>query len=150
MSAHWPSGSWPAGTSTHVPAVPVIEHDRQLPVHAVRQQAPCSQKPLEHSPVVVQVAPFGFLPQLPPVQTLGATQLASVVQLTRQEPVVPHWYAPQLVAVDVPQVPEPSHVRGGVNVVPLQVEAAQVVPVAYLRHAPPPSQVPSVPQLEVP
>ena len=53
-------------------------------------------------------------------------------------------------AVAVPQVPAPSQVRGGVNVVPLQVEAVQVVPVAYLRQAPPPSQVPSVPQVEAP
>jgi hypothetical protein len=89
MSAHWPSGSWPAGTSTQVPAVPVIEQDRQLPVQAVRQQAPCSQKPLAHSAVVAQVAPFGFFPQLPPVQTLGATQSASAVQVTRHAPLGP-------------------------------------------------------------
>jgi len=130
LSAHWPSGSWPAGTSTHVPAVPVIEHDRQLPVQAVRQHEPCSQKPLEHSVVVVQVAPFGFLPQLPPVQTLGATQSALVAQVTRHAPVAPQTYAPQLVAVAVPQVPAPSQVRAGVNVVPLQVEGEQVVPLA--------------------
>jgi hypothetical protein len=89
LSAHWPSGSWPAGTNTHVPAVPVIPHDRQAPVQAVRQQVPCSQNPLEHSAVVVQVAPFGFLPQLPPVQTLGATQSVSAVQLTKQLPLGP-------------------------------------------------------------
>jgi hypothetical protein len=58
-------------------------------VHAVRQQAPCSQNPLAHSAVVVQVAPFGFLPQLPPVQTLGAMQSASFVHVTRQEPLAP-------------------------------------------------------------
>jgi hypothetical protein len=30
----------------------------------------------------------------------------------------------------VPQVPTPSQVRAGVNVVPLHVDAAQVVPLA--------------------
>jgi hypothetical protein len=35
-----------------------------------------------------------------------------------------------VVAVAVPQVPAPSQVRAGVNVVPEQVEAAQVVPLA--------------------
>lgn len=90
LSAHCPSGSSPAGTSMHVPAVPVIPHDRQLPVQAVRQHVPCSQKPLEHSVAPVQVAPLGRLPQLPPVQTLGATQSASAVQVPRQVPVAPH------------------------------------------------------------
>jgi hypothetical protein len=55
-----------------------------------------------------------------------------------------------LVAVDVPQVPAPSQVRAGVNIVPLQVDGEQVVPLAYRRQAPPPSQVPSVPQLGAP
>jgi hypothetical protein len=130
LSAHWPSGSAPAATSVHVPAVPVSAHERQLPVQAVRQQAPCSQKPLEHSVAAVHEAPFGRLPQLPPVQTLGATQFVSVVQLARQVPEVPHWYAPQLVGETVPQVPAPSQVRAGVKLVPVQVDAAQVVPLA--------------------
>ena len=53
-------------------------------------------------------------------------------------------------AEEVPHVPAPSQVRAGVKVVPLQVGAAQVVPVAYRRHAPLPSQVPSVPQVDAP
>jgi hypothetical protein len=55
-----------------------------------------------------------------------------------------------LVAVAVPHVPAPSQVRAGVNVVPAQVDAAQVVPLAYRRQAPLPSQVPSVPQVDAP
>ena len=89
MSAHWPSGSSPAATSRQVPVVPARLQDRQLPVQAVRQQAPCSQKPLPHSAAAVHAAPFGRLPQLPPVQTLGATQSASAVHVARQVPVVP-------------------------------------------------------------
>ena len=130
LSAHWPSGSSPAGTSTHVPAVAAMPQDRQLPVQAVRQQVPCSQKPLEHSAAAVHVAPLGRLPQLPPVQTLGATQSPSVAQVARQVPAVPHLYAPQLPAVDVPHAPAPSQLRAGVKVVPLHVDAAHVVPIA--------------------
>jgi hypothetical protein len=150
LSAHWPSGSAPAGTSVHVPVVPASPHDRQAPVHAVRQQVPCSQKPLAHSAAVVHEAPLVRLPQLPALQTFGATQSVSAPQVIRQAPVAPHLYAPQFVAVEVPHVPAPSQVRAGVNVVPLQVDAAQVVPIAYWRQAPPPSQVPSVPQVPAP
>jgi hypothetical protein len=107
-----------------------MPHDRQLPVQAVRQQVPCSQKPLEHSAAAVHVAPLGRLPQLPPVQTLGATQSASAVHVARHVPLAPHLYAPQLPALAVPHVPAPSQVRAGVKVVPLQVDAAQVVPMA--------------------
>jgi hypothetical protein len=150
LSAHCPSGSWPAGTSTHVPADAAIPQDRQAPVQAVRQQVPCSQKPLEHSAAAVHDAPLPFLPQLPPVQTLGATQSASAVHVARHVPAPPHLYAPQLVAVAVPHVPVPLQVRAGVNVVPLHVDAAQVVPIAYRRQAPLPSQVPSLPQVLAP
>jgi len=130
LSAHWPSGSSPAGTSTHVPALPLRPQDRQLPVQAVRQQVPCSQKTLPHSAAAVQVAPLGRLPPLPPVPTFGATQSPSVVQVARHVPAVPHLYAPQLPALVVPHVPAPSQARAGVNVVPLHVDAAQVVPIA--------------------
>ena len=89
LSAHWPRGSSPAGTSVQVPAVAVIPQERQLPVQAVRQQVPCSQKPLEHSVAPVQAVPLGFLPQLPPLQTLGATQSALVAQVARHVPDAP-------------------------------------------------------------
>ena len=89
LSAHCPSGSAPAATSVHVPAVPASPHDRQAPVHAVRQQVPCSQKPLAHSAAVVHDAPLVRLPQLPALQTLGATQSASRAQVTRQAPLPP-------------------------------------------------------------
>jgi hypothetical protein len=42
-SAHWASGSCPAGTLMHVPALPVIAQDLQLPVQVVAQQTPCAQ-----------------------------------------------------------------------------------------------------------
>jgi hypothetical protein len=37
-SAHWPSGSWPAGTLVQVPSEPAIAHDWQVPAQAVPQQ----------------------------------------------------------------------------------------------------------------
>jgi hypothetical protein len=86
LSAHCPSGSAPAGTSVQVPAVPVMPHERQAPAQAVRQHAPCSQNPLAHSVVAVHAAPLGFLPQLPPLQTLGATQSALVMHVAKQVP----------------------------------------------------------------
>ena len=89
LSAHCPSGSAPAGTSVHVPAEPASPQDRQLPEHAVRQHVPCSQKPLAHSAAVVHDAPLVRLPQLPALQTLGATHWASPVQVMRQVPLPP-------------------------------------------------------------
>jgi hypothetical protein len=89
LSAHWPSGSSPAATSVQVPAEPASAHERQAPMHPDRQQTPCSQKPLAHSVVDAQAVPFVFLPQLPPLQTLGATQSALVAQVVRQLPPVP-------------------------------------------------------------
>ena len=47
------------------------------------------------------------------------------------------------------QVPMPSHDRGDDSVEPVQLAPPQFVPAAYLRHAPAPSHLPSVPH-EVP
>lgn len=48
------------------------------------QQTPCAQKPEPQSAATAQVAPIGFFPQLPAVQTLGETQSAVVVQVVLQ------------------------------------------------------------------
>lgn len=76
-------------TSVHVPAVPARLHDRQLPVQAEMQQAPCSQNPLPHSVAAAQAAPFGFFEQVVPLQTFGETQSEVVAQVVRQLPPVP-------------------------------------------------------------
>jgi hypothetical protein len=49
--------------------------------------------------------------------------------------------------VAAPQTPAPSHARADVNVEPLQLAAAHEVPMTYLRHAPAPLQVPSLPHV---
>ena len=48
------------------------------------------------------------------------------------------------------QVPVPLQVRAGVNVDPAHEAATQVVPAMYSRQVPPPSQVPSLPQVAAP
>lgn len=68
----------------HVPRLPVSAHDRQVPVQASSQQRPWAQKFEPHSVAAVQTAPCGFLPQLPALQTFGAMQSASAVQVVRQ------------------------------------------------------------------
>jgi hypothetical protein len=86
---HWLRGSWPAGTDEQVPSAPARAHDRQVPVHAPVQQIPCSQKAELHSLADPQVAPIGFLPQLPVMQVLGALQSPLTVQVVRQVPLAP-------------------------------------------------------------
>jgi hypothetical protein len=83
-TAHWPSGSCPAGTGEQVPALPVTAHERQSPVQVLLQQTFCWQRPDVHSAAAAQAAPLGFLPQLPALQVLGAAQSASAVQEVRQ------------------------------------------------------------------
>jgi len=48
------------------------------PAHAVAQQTPCAHTLLAHSPAAEHVAPIGFLPHEPPLQTLPGVQFASV------------------------------------------------------------------------
>jgi len=149
-SLHWLNGSAPAATDAQVPTVPVRLHDRQMPAQAVAQQTPCSQKPELHSPAAPQVAPIGFLPQLPERQVFGLVQSVLVVQVVRQAPPVPHTNGSHDDGDVVWQVPVPLQVRAGAYVDPTQVAAAQTVPVAYSRQAPLPSQLPSVPQVDAP
>jgi hypothetical protein len=73
-----------------VPALPGSAHDRHVPAQAVPQQTPCSQSPELHSAALPQVAPGGFLPQLPLMQLLGATQSPSFAQITMHLASVPH------------------------------------------------------------
>ena len=129
-SAHWFSGSWPAGTAEQVPTVPVSAHERQVPAHAVAQHTPCSQNPALHSSAAPQAAPIGFLPQLMLAQVLGALQSDDVMHVVRHAPPVPHTYGSQVDGVAARQLPVPLHVRPGVYATPTQVGVAHVVPAA--------------------
>jgi len=115
-------------------------------VHALPQQTPCSQNVELHSAGAAQVAPIGFLPQLPVMQVLGALQSPLPPQVVRQVPPVPHTYGSQVFGVAARQLPLPLHERAGVCVTPVHVSVAHIVPAAYRRQAPAPSHIPSVPQ----
>jgi hypothetical protein len=89
-------------------------------------------------------------PQVVPVQTLGATQSASVAQVVRHALAVPHRYGAHDTGSAIRQVPAPLQVRAGVAIEPVHIAGAHVVAPPYGRHAPAPSQVPSLPQVMAP
>jgi hypothetical protein len=126
---HWlkVAGACPAGIGEQVPAEPLSAHDRQVPVQAVSQQTPCAQKPETHDAAVAQAAPGGSLPQLPLLQTLGATQSALVVQVALHMP-APQPNGSHMAVVALRQVPAPSQVRAWVNVDAVHEAAPQLVP----------------------
>jgi hypothetical protein len=139
----------PAGTGAQVPADEGRAQDRHVPVHAVRQQAPCAQKPLAHSAPSAHAAPGALSPQEPLAHSAGASQSASVAQLAL------HAEAPQRNgkhddAAGVTQAPAPSQVEPGVKVVVLagQVAPPHGVPCANFWHAPA-AHMPFVPQVAV-
>lgn len=68
--------------------LPAIAHDMQFPAQAVAQQTPSAQNPELQSVFAAQLAPMGFLPQLPFLQVLPAVQSASVAQVVLHWPVV--------------------------------------------------------------
>ena len=88
-SAHGLRGSVLAGIAVQTPRLPVRAHDVQIPVHAPAQQTPCWHEPDAHSVLAAQSAPFTFLPQIVPLQTVPAAQSAFVAHEVRQVPVVP-------------------------------------------------------------
>jgi hypothetical protein len=148
-SLHWLEGigSWPAGMFVQVPPLPESAHDLQVPVQAVAQHFPWAQNVELHSSSPPQVAPIGFLPQLPPTQVLGATQSASLAQSVRQAPFDPHRNGAQLDEEPAWQVPAPSQVPADVSVEPVQPAKEHCVPAMNCRQWPAPSQVPSFPQV---
>jgi hypothetical protein len=121
----------------------------QVPWQAVLQQTPCSQKPELHCEAIVQEAPGGSLPQLLFMQMLGVAQSALVAQSMRHELFVAQMKGSHIDVAAGRQRPEPSQVRAEVRVDPVQVAVAHVVPADHCRHAPWPSQVPSLPQVDL-
>jgi len=111
----------------HVPTVPAIAQDWQVPPQAVPQQTPWAQKPDWHSAFAPHTEVSTFLVQLPPLQVNGATQSASAVQVALQTP-DPHAYGSHIDVVAAWQVPVPLHDRAAVSVDPVQLAAAHWVP----------------------
>jgi len=115
-SRHWPAGSLlPAPTGAQVPALPSSAHDMQLPVQSVLQHAPWAQIPLLHSVPSPQIAPSGFRPHDPLLQTPGGAQSASAVHVDLQA-ATPQRKGKQVIAAGVTQVPAPSQLPAGVRV----------------------------------
>jgi hypothetical protein len=82
-SAHWASGSWPAGTATQVPTEPGMAHELQIDEQAAPQQTPCAQTPELQVVPAVHAVPLGARPQLfvDVLQLVAAAQSASPVQV---------------------------------------------------------------------
>jgi hypothetical protein len=76
----WVGSGHPLGTFVQMPIVPDSAQDRHALAQVVAQQTPCAQVPDTHSGPLEQNAPFGFLPQEFPRQTLPGEQFASLVQ----------------------------------------------------------------------
>jgi hypothetical protein len=127
---HWPAESVPAATLLHVPSEPAIAHDLQPPAQVVAQQIPCAQTFELHSLPSTQAWPIGFLPQVPPLQTLGEAQSVLSVHMVLHAPVPQTKGLHDVIDVAGWQVPAPSQVRAGVSIVPLQVAAAHCEPAA--------------------
>lgn len=134
----------------HEPTEPARAHDWQVPLQAELQQKPCAQYPVTHSVPAVQGLPAGFSPQLPELQTAGATHCPFPLHVFRQSPPVPHWNGEQVCVPPGWQLPVPSHRLASVFVYPVHVCVEQIVPETYFRHAPVPSHIPSSPQLVEP
>jgi hypothetical protein len=151
VTAQRPRGSGlPFVASAHVPFVPpvsALEHAWHAPVHAVLQQTPSTQNPLEHWFCPPHVAPSAcFTTQIVPVHHSPLTHCASLEHDARQA-CAPQTYGVHA-AVPPPwlQLPAPSHVFAAVCAPLAQVAAAHAVPAGYFRHAPVPmAQVPLVP-----
>jgi hypothetical protein len=102
-----------------------------------------------HWEAIVHEAPGGSLPQLLFMQMLGVAQSALVAQSIRQELLVAQRNGSHIDVDAGRHRPAPSQVRAEVIVEPVQVAVAQVVPADHCRQAPLPSQVPSLPQVDL-
>jgi len=92
----------------HLPCV--TAHDVHVPVHALSQQYPSTQLPVEHSDLSEQESPCFFkVAHVEPVQYLLAPQDAAEQVPEQSLPSARHWLLSQVVGVWVGQLPCPSH-----------------------------------------
>jgi hypothetical protein len=94
-AAHWPAlcGALPAGTNVQVPGDPGTLHPMHVPVQAVLQQTPSTQKPLWQSPSQPHVSPLWALAApLAAVHVVGLSLPPSVLGFLPPDP--PHAAAP--------------------------------------------------------
>ena len=128
-------------------------HVVQLAEQAVWQQTFWAQIPELHcgpvlhwlpSASVVPQAPVAVLQVAPGAQSAFDVQviLQTLLGVSQARGSHRDWFT-------VRQVPAPSQVRAGVSVVPMQLWSTQTVPGIHWRQCPEPSQVPSVPQVDI-
>jgi hypothetical protein len=99
---------------TQRPRASGLAQKEHLPVQALSQQTPSTQKPEAHSVPVLQSWPGPFGPQLPATQFAGAWQLSARVQLFRQES-TSQVEGLQSIGTPGSQTPSPLHRPAGTN-----------------------------------
>src|SRR5512143_3492511 len=120
-----------------------------VPLHALSQHTPSTQKPLEHSLdfVAWHTAPLGFFVVQLPLAVSQYSVLLHCASLRQSEAHAVAWHASG-VHVTVPlswQLPAPSQVLASVLMPFWQDCGAHSVPLAYTRQTPLPLHAPSVP-----
>ena len=149
LAPHSSRGLVPGSAALHVPRLFVAAQVLQLPVQAVLQQTPSTQKPLPQSPATAQAVPFASRgTQVPAAQWVPAVQSAFEPHVAAH-PEAPHMNAPHDMVFGIWQMPAPLQVLAGWYVEPEQEAAVHTVPSVHLRQAPPPSHCPSRPQVAV-
>jgi hypothetical protein len=135
-----------------VPMVAGSVHETHGPLQARLQHTPWAEhtRPVPHSAVEPQVAPFGLSPHDPAMHVKFGAQSAFAVHVDLHT-AAPHAKGVQAVTAGVRQAPAPSHVDWPVKfTVPAgHVESLHFVPAAYFWQAPA-AQRPLLPQLAGP
>jgi hypothetical protein len=138
----------PSAIGQHVPVRPVWLHAKHGPWHEETQHTPSVQKPDAHSSPLAQLAPFILRPHVPFTHaTPGAQSLLDTHAPKQSCFFVSHENGTHSLASPGAQVPAPSHVLTFVTAAPSQVPGTHTVPLTYLRQAPSPSHVPSLPHV---
>jgi hypothetical protein len=144
----WRGSGTPSAIGQQLPARPVKLHDTHGPWHAETQHAPSAQKPDAHSSPLAQLEPFILRPHVPFMHMTPVAQSALDAHAPKQSCFFrSHENGTHSFASPGVQAPAPSHVLMFVTAAPSQVPGTHTVPLTYLRHAPCPSQVPSLPHV---
>jgi hypothetical protein len=80
-----------------------------------------------HSVAVAQVTPFGFLPQMVPLQTNPVAQSALVAQLVLHA-LVPQTYGLHALRAPAAHIPVPLHLPASISAPFMHIVMPQVVP----------------------
>jgi hypothetical protein len=87
-------GSVPAAADVHCPSLPTPAQVWQVPLHAVWQQTPSTQKPLMQAALLVQAVPFGSAATQVPAEQKWPVAQSLFCEQDVWQAVAPHMYAP--------------------------------------------------------